>query len=123
MLNQVINWISNIFQTVKAFSYGDTIIKSGSAASNRLKSVLVQDRSNLNTETLDAMKIELVSVISKYMLINRNSIDIDLQRNGTYMTLISNIPIASVRSRRQRNIIGQKPQKRQSRKTGTQFQA
>lgn len=123
MLNQVINWISNIFQTLKAFSYGDTIIKSGNAASDRLRSVLVQDRSSLNTETLDAMKIELVNVISKYMLINKNSIEVDLQRNGNSMRLISNIPISNVRSRRQRNIIGDKPQKGRSGKTGTQFQA
>ena len=117
------NWISNVSQTLKNFSYSETIVKSGSAASERLKFVLVQDRSSLNSETLDAMKIDLVNVISKYLMVDRNSIEIELKRNGDSMTLISNIPIASVRSRRQRKIIENKPQKRQPRKSGTHVQA
>jgi len=122
MLNQVMNRISNIFQTLKNFSYGEPIGESGNAASERLKSVLVQDRSSLNTETLNALKIDLVNVISKYLMIDKKSIEIQLKRNASSMTLISNIPIASVRTHRQRNIIGNKHPKRQPRKSSSQVQ-
>ena len=42
-----------------------------STASNRLKLVLMQDRSNLDGATMQKMREQLISVISKYIEIRR----------------------------------------------------
>ena len=72
-------------------------LTSKDAARQRLQFVLVQDRFALPSQTLEAMKNDLVEVISRYLIIDPNSIDVEIKRSAGTVILVSNIPIAGVR--------------------------
>jgi cell division topological specificity factor len=69
---------------------------SGEAARNRLQLVLVHDRSGLSSENLDLMKNDLVEVISKYLTIDQESLEVEVQRSGDSVVLSTNIQIAGI---------------------------
>ena len=51
-------------------------------AKDRLQLVLVQDRVNISPEKMSALKDELITVISKYVEIDQDGIDITLTKAG-----------------------------------------
>jgi cell division topological specificity factor MinE len=66
---------------------------SGATAKQRLQFVLVHDRINLPPEKLQAMKQEILAVISKYVNVDEENVDIALQqgdRRGSM--LVAEIP-------------------------------
>jgi cell division topological specificity factor len=67
--------------------------KSASQAKERLKLVLIHDRTNLTSGMLDSLKDELISVISRYVEIDPNAVIIDVEHNGREQRLIADIPI------------------------------
>lgn len=69
---------------------------SGEAARNRLQLVLVHDRSGLSNENLELMKNDLLEVISKYLTIDQQSLEVEIQRSGDSVVLVTNIQIASI---------------------------
>ena len=72
---------------------------SGDVAKNRLKFVLVSDRANCSPEVMEKIKNDIIQVISKYMEIDAQGLDIQLTEtesesdNGTVPALYANIPI------------------------------
>jgi len=66
--------------------------KSGSMAKERLQFVLVHDRINLPPERLEAMKQEILAVISKYVSIDSENVDINLQNRERASLLVAEIP-------------------------------
>ncbi len=77
-------------------------------ACSRLKLVLMHDRSKIAPGTLDKMKDELVDVISKYVDIDRDALDLNLESESNTIALIASIPI--VRAKQQQD----KPQEQNS---------
>lgn len=67
--------------------------RSKQVAKERLRLVLVQDRMSLSSRELDAMKEELIAVISKYLDIDDEGIEVDLQRDGPSGALVATIPV------------------------------
>lgn len=70
--------------------------KSKNIAKDRLKLVLIHDRAMLSSGMLEQMKDELIEVISKYVDIDRNELNIDIAQspdNNRRTTLIANIPL------------------------------
>lgn len=65
---------------------------SGSKAKERLQFILVHDRINLPPERLEAMKQEILAVISKYVAIDSDNVDIALQRRDRDSLLVAEIP-------------------------------
>jgi cell division topological specificity factor len=66
---------------------------SGTTAKERLQLVLVHDRINLPPERLQAMKREILEVISKYVEIDESQVDITLQpSDGRSSILVAEIP-------------------------------
>ena len=51
---------------------------SGSTAKDRLKLVLVSDRANCSPETMELIKNDIIKVISKYMEIDTEGLDIQI---------------------------------------------
>ncbi len=78
---------------------GRTEPKSREIARDRLQLVLVQDRVNLSPEKMNELKDELIKVISRYVEIDREGIDIALTRNGRQSRLTANIPIVGSRQK------------------------
>lgn len=66
---------------------------SASIAKERLRLVLVHDRTSVSPQFLEAIKEELIGVISRYMEIDRDHMDVNLQSGENQSTLVANIPI------------------------------
>lgn len=70
--------------------------KSKNIAKDRLKLVLIHDRAMLSAGVLDQMKDEIIEVISKYVDIDRDELNIDIAQNpenSRRTTLVANIPL------------------------------
>ena len=78
---------------------------SGEVAKDRLKLLLVSDRSNCSPETMELIKNDIIQVISKYMEIDPEGLDIQITQteseggNGTVAVLCANIPVKDLRKR------------------------
>ena len=72
-------------------------------AKERLKLVLIHDRSNVSPEILDKLKSEIIAVITKYIEIDEEELDIQLTKTQTeegeriIPALVANIPIKQVK--------------------------
>lgn len=66
---------------------------SADIAKERLRLVLVHDRTNVSPQFLEALKEELIAVISRYMEIDDEHIDVTLQSAEHQVALVANIPI------------------------------
>jgi cell division topological specificity factor len=78
---------------------GRTDRQSASAAKERLQLVLVHDRANLSAGRLEAMKDEMLDVISRYIDIDRKSVHISLTKDRNEQRLVADIPIRPDRRR------------------------
>jgi cell division topological specificity factor len=67
-----------------------------SRARERLKLVLVSDRSAMSPQMMEALREELIQVISRYMTIDISSMEIGLERNEGSVALAANIPIINL---------------------------
>jgi cell division topological specificity factor len=70
---------------------------SKETARKRLQLVLVQDRIGLSQELLESLKNDLLDTISRYLVIERNAVDMEVSRTGDSVTLVSNIRVNDVR--------------------------
>ncbi|STO31780.1 Cell division topological specificity factor [Fusobacterium necrogenes] len=70
--------------------------KSKNVAKDRLKLVLIHDRAMLSSGMLEQMKDDIIAVISKYVEIDKESLNIDIAENPDKIrrtTLVANIPL------------------------------
>ena len=90
----------NIFQYICRMS---NITSTYMKDVNRLKLVLVHDRVNCSSQVLEMLKTDIIKVISNYMEIDTDELDIQITQtqsednNGTVPVLYANIPIKSMR--------------------------
>jgi len=76
---------------------------SANEAKERLKLVLIHDRTNLSPEKLESLKDELILVISRYVEINPDAVHIDMEQSGREQRLVADIPIRQSSRRRSRS--------------------
>jgi cell division topological specificity factor len=74
--------------------------KSASLAKERMKLVLIHDRTDLSPRALDELKDELIQVISRHIEIDPNSVRIDMAQDGRQQRLIADIPLRQIPHRR-----------------------
>lgn len=67
---------------------------SSSVAKERLQVILVHDRISLPAEKLQAMKEEILAVISKYVSVRGDEVDIALQHRNRSNLLVAEIPFS-----------------------------
>lgn len=67
---------------------------SSSTAKDRLQFVLVHDRINLPPDKLREMKEEILAVISKYVSVDRERVDIALEQRERNSKLVAEIPFS-----------------------------
>ncbi len=78
---------------------------SKNIAKERLKLVLVHDRSDLSPKFLDMIKGDIIRVISEYVDIDEDGLDIKLTRmkkdvnKSPVSALVANIPIIKVKDK------------------------
>ncbi len=69
---------------------------SGVTAKERLQFILVHDRINLPPERLQAMKAEILEVISKYVSVDSDDVDIFLEQRDRDSLIKAEIPFTGV---------------------------
>lgn len=66
---------------------------SAQVAKERLRLVLVHDRSSVSPKMVEALKEELIAVISRYMEIDEAGMDVALTTGENQAALVANIPV------------------------------
>ena len=76
---------------------------SGDYSKDRLKLLLVSDRANCSPEIMEMIKNDILEVISKYMEIDKEGLDIQITQadveggSGSAPALMANIPIKDLK--------------------------
>ncbi len=73
---------------------------SKQVAKDRLKLVLIHDRTDVSPAVLEQLKDELITVISKFVDIDRDGVDIKLTQEQTESRLVADIPLLKSPRRR-----------------------
>ena len=78
--------------------------KPKDVAKDRLRLILIHDRGDIPTETLDKMRNEILEVLSKYIEIQSDDVEIAVTKSeviegDTGSSLVANIPIKGVKGR------------------------
>ncbi len=100
MLNVIKAMEAPLSQWAGAEAAGGVKEEAGrSAAYNRLRLVLMHDRTQLEPQVLEAMRDELVAVISKYVCIDQGCMELNLETDpeSNTVALVANIPVLPVR--------------------------
>ncbi len=74
--------------------------RSAGLAKERLKLVLINDRTDLSPDQLETLKNELLDVISRYIEIDRASVNITMSQEGREHRLLADIPLKPTARRR-----------------------
>jgi cell division topological specificity factor len=69
---------------------------SSATAKERLRLVLMTDHLELAPEMIEKMKRDLVDVISRFVEVDRDRIDVTFERQDRTLAMLANIPILSV---------------------------
>ncbi|GAV21674.1 cell division topological specificity factor MinE [Carboxydothermus pertinax] len=77
--------------------FGKEQQNSKTMAKERLRLVLVQDRTNVSPELLQNLKEDLIAVITKYMEIDEKALEVNIDTHEEQVALIANIPIKNVK--------------------------
>lgn len=72
---------------------------SKNVAKERLRLVLVHDRTNISPEIVEALKEDLIKVINNYMEIDQNALEVSLNKEDNSVALVANIPILRIKKK------------------------
>jgi len=88
---------TDIYNTVARFfrpqdeQFGDDPSKT--VATNRLKLVLMQDRTNLTPKVLEQMRGEMIELLSKYLEMDKDLLELNFEQDGDQVALMLSIPV------------------------------
>ncbi len=74
--------------------------KSADNAKERLKLVLIHDRTDLSPKSVELMKNEILEAISRYIEIDPNAVVIRVTQEGREQRLVADIPLKAPQRRR-----------------------
>jgi len=87
---------ANLYNKVASFfhqSEESTDTSAKDVACNRLKLVLMEDRTNLSPAIMDRMKHELIDLLSKYVELDKELLDLSFEQEDNQMALMLSIPV------------------------------
>ncbi len=90
LLTDFYNTVAKFFRPQEELVDGEN---SKSVATNRLKLVLMQDRTNLTPKILEQMRGELVDLLSKYLEMDKDLLELNFEQEGDQVALMLSIPV------------------------------
>ena len=88
ILKDLCNRVLNLFRQTETKEEN-----AKSVACNRLRVVLMQDRTNLTPELLQRMRRELVELLSKYVEMDKDALELNFDQEGDQMALMLSMPV------------------------------
>ncbi len=86
LFSELYNKIMELFQIERSENTSE-------CATNRLQVILMHDRTKLDPLIMNKMREELIDVFSKYVVIDKEELEIGLKNEGDAVALMLNIPI------------------------------
>ena len=77
--------------------FGKEKKSSREVARDRLRVVLIHDRASIAPELMDHLKNDLIRVISNYMEITKQDMEINLVNDEDSVALVANIPVSRMK--------------------------
>jgi len=74
--------------------------RSGSSAQEakgRLISVLIHDRTDISPQLLESLRVEMITLLKRYMEIDESNIEINLDHGSRSVALVANVPVLRVK--------------------------
>ena len=90
LFTDIYNTVAKFFRQSDEPVAGDA---SKAVATNRLKLVLMQDRTNLTPRVLEQMRSELVDLLSKYLEMDKELLELNFEQEGDQVALMLSIPV------------------------------
>jgi len=88
-VNAVLEFITRMFNRDS--------VASKNVAKERLRLVLVHDRANVSPQLLQDLKADLIKVISSYLEIDEEALEVNFENSENQVALIANIPVKNVK--------------------------
>lgn len=88
--------LQNLYNKVLGFFRQTEQEETGASkdtACNRLRVVLMQDRTNLTPELMERMRKEMVELLSKYVEMDKEALELNLEQDGDQVALMLSIPV------------------------------
>ena len=88
--------LQNLYNKVLGFFRQTDIEQEESSkdtACNRLRVVLMQDRTNLTPELMERMRKEMIELLSKYVEMDKEALELNLEQDGEQVALMLSIPV------------------------------
>ena len=77
--------------------FGGRSKSSAKEAKGRLISVLIHDRTDISPQLLENLRVEMISLLKKYMEIDESNIEINLDHGSGSVALVANVPVLRVK--------------------------
>ena len=77
--------------------FGKDSSPSKNVAKERLRLVLVHDRTDISPQIMQDLKTDLIKVISSYMDIDEAALEVNLDSNDNQIALVANIPVRGMK--------------------------
>ena len=92
------NFFTNFYNKVFSFFRQQDVLQEEEGnvkdvARSRLKLVLMQDRTNLTPKILEQMRGELIDLLSKYVELDKELLELNFEQEGDQVALMLSIPV------------------------------
>lgn len=101
------NWINKFDFLQKIFKKEKEEEQSGKIAKERLKLVLIHDKSTINPQLFNLLRVDILKVISKYMVVNEQQIEMGIDNKNGTTVLAASIPIVRIKSPKISDLAGE----------------
>lgn len=71
---------------------------------SRLQLILINDRTGVSPEILDALRDDMFQIISKYFNVKEDDVEMSLEKDEGTVALVANIPVLSVKRHQKQTV-------------------